>query len=81
MDANSELPFSVPPPRVMAEQLMERAWDDSCPDRERLLLEQAALTIQRLLVELAAVNERDEARQASNRRRGAAGGSGTIGES
>lgn len=32
MDANSELPFSVLPPRVMAEQLMERAWDDGCPD-------------------------------------------------
>lgn len=63
MDANSELPLSVPPPRVLAELLMERAWDDCCPDRERLLLEQAAMAIQGLLVELAAVSERDEARR------------------
>lgn len=64
MAADAELPFAVPPPRVLAEQLMARAWDDCCPDRERLLLEQAALAIQGLLVELAAVSERDEARRA-----------------
>lgn len=74
MDADAELPFAMPPPRELAEQLMSRAWDDCCPDRERLLLEQGAIAIQSLLVELAAVSERDEARRARDRRRGAGGG-------
>jgi hypothetical protein len=60
MDADGEL--LVPPPRELAESLLSRAWDDGCPDRERLLLEQAAIAIQGLLVELAVVSERAEAR-------------------
>lgn len=65
MDADAELPLSVPPPRELAERLMSRAWDDATPDGERLLLEQAAVVIQGLLVELAGVHERLEAKQAS----------------
>jgi len=61
MESDEEL--LVPPPRELAESLMSRAWDDGCPDRERLLLEQAAIAIQRLLVERSMANERDEARR------------------
>jgi hypothetical protein len=60
-----EPPFDPPPPRAMAEALMSRAWDDDCPDLERVLLEQAARSITGLLVRLAAVSERDEARRAT----------------
>lgn len=62
VDCN-EPPFSLPPPRAMAEALMARAWDDDCPDLERVLLEAAANTITNLLSRLAAVSARDEARR------------------
>jgi hypothetical protein len=66
MEADEEL--SSPMPRELAESLMARAWDDDVADRERLLLEQAALAIQGLLVELAAVSEQAEARRTNVRR-------------
>lgn len=66
MDAtNDDLPSDLPSPRVMADTLMSRAWDDDTPDRERLLLEQAAIVITRLLARLAMVNEYAEARRSS----------------
>jgi len=52
-------------PRPLADALMSRAWEDDCPDLERVLLEQAARSITGLLVRLAAVSERDEARSAA----------------
>jgi hypothetical protein len=52
---------------------MARAWDDDTHDRERLLLEQAALTITRLLARLAMVAEHAEAKATQTRRHGAAG--------
>lgn len=61
MEANLEPPLSMPPVQVVAELLVERPWDDGCSGR--LLLEQAAVAIQGLLVEPAAVSERDEARR------------------
>jgi len=45
--------LNVPPPRELADVLMSRAWDDDTPDRDRLLMEQAALTITDLLARLA----------------------------
>ncbi len=66
MEADEDL--SLPMPRQLAESLMARAWDDNVADRERLLLEQAALAIQGLLVELAAVSEQAEARRTNVRR-------------
>ena len=68
MDAihhDDDLPLDLPAPRVLAEACMARAWDDDCGDRERLLLEQAALTITRLLARLAMVAEHAEARGAA----------------
>lgn len=64
MDAthDDDLPFDLPAPRVLADTLMARAWDDDTPDGERLLLEQAALTITRLLARLAMVAEHAEAK-------------------
>jgi len=64
MDAtHDEPPFDLPAPREMADTLMSRAWDDDTPDRERLLLEQAALTITHLLARLAVATEHAEARR------------------
>ena len=68
MDAahDDDQPFDLPAPRVLAEACMARAWDDDTPDRERLLLEQAALTISHLAgrcVDLAAVIEREDLRR------------------
>jgi hypothetical protein len=69
MDAtDDDQPFDLPAPRVLANTLLSRAWDDGCPDRERLLLEQAARVIEHLLVRLAIASERDEARRANTRR-------------
>lgn len=69
MDAtHDDAPLDLPAPRVLAEQLMARAWDDDCPDRERLLLEKAALVITRLLVRLAMAAEHAEARGTNTRR-------------
>jgi len=69
MDAtHDDLPFDLPAPRVLADTLMARAWDDDTPDRERLLLEQAARTITHLLVRLAIANEHAEARRTNTRR-------------
>jgi len=69
MDANhDEPPFDLPAPRVLADTLMSRAWDDDVPDRERLLLEQAARMIEHLLVRLAMATERAEARRPNYRR-------------
>ena len=69
MDANNdETPFDLPAPRVLADTLTARAWDDDTPDRERLLLEQAALTITALLARLAMATEHAEARRTNSRR-------------
>jgi len=67
MDAahDDDQPFDLPAPRVLADTLMGRAWDDDCDDRERLLLEQAARVIEHLLARLAIATERAEARRAS----------------
>jgi len=66
MDANhDEPPFDLPAPRVLADALMARAWDDDTADRERLLLEQGALTITHLLARLAVTTEHAEARRAA----------------
>lgn len=65
MDATHDAPFDLPAPRVLADTLMARAWDDDTPDRERVLLEQAALVITRLLVRLAMVAEHAEVRRAA----------------
>lgn len=58
----------LPAPVTVAERCMSCAWDDDTPDRERLLLEQASLTITRLAgrcADLAGVIEREELRRAS----------------
>jgi hypothetical protein len=69
MDAtHDDAPFDIPPPRVLADTLMSRAWDDDTPDRERLLLEQAAMTITALLARLAMATEHAEARRTNSRR-------------
>jgi hypothetical protein len=69
MDAtHDDAPFDIPPPREMADTLMSRAWDDDTPGRERLLLEQAALTITHLLARLAVATEYAEARRTNTRR-------------
>jgi hypothetical protein len=69
MDARHDHPpFDLPSPRVMADTLMARAWDDDTPDGERLLLEQGALTITHLLARLAVANEHAEARTTRARR-------------
>jgi hypothetical protein len=66
MDAtHDEPPFDMPAPRVLADTLMARAWDDDTADRERLLLEQGALTITHLLARLAVTTEHAEARRAA----------------
>lgn len=69
MDAtHDDPPFDMPAPRVLADACMARAWDDETPDRERLLLEQAALTITHLLARLAVATEHAEARATNTRR-------------
>ena len=69
MDAtHDDLPFDLPAPRALADTLMGRAWDDDTPDRERLLLEQGAVTITHLLARLAIVTEHAEARRTNTRR-------------
>jgi hypothetical protein len=66
--AHDDPPFDLPAPRVLADACMARAWDDETPDRERLLLEQAALTITHLLARLAVATEHAEARATNTRR-------------
>lgn len=69
MDAiHDDAPFDLPPPRVLAEALMARAWDDDVADRERLLIEQAARAITHLLARLAVVTEHAEAMRTNTRR-------------
>ena len=69
MDAtHNEAPFDLPAPRVLADTLMSRAWDDDTADCERLLLEQAALTITHLIARLAMATEHTEARTTHTRR-------------
>ena len=69
MDAtHDDLPFDLPAPRALADTLMGRAWDDDTPDRERLLLEQGAVTITHLLARLAIVTEHAESRRTNTRR-------------
>lgn len=70
MDAthDDDHPFDLPAPRVLADKLMARAWDDDTPDRERLLLEQAARVIEHLLARLAVASEHAEARTTNTRR-------------
>ncbi len=66
MDAtHDDAPFDLPAPRALADTLMARAWDDDTPDRERLLIEQAARVIEHLLARLAVASEHDEARRAA----------------
>ncbi len=66
MDANNDdAPLDLPQPREMADTLMSRAWDDDVADRERLLLEQGARVIERLLARLAVATEHAEARRAA----------------
>lgn len=66
MDAtHDDAPFDLPPPRVVADTLMARAWDDDTPDRERLLLEQSALTITHLIARLTLETEQAEARRSA----------------
>lgn len=51
-------------PATVAEKLEARSWDDSTPDRERLLLEQGAVVVRQLMrrcVELAKAVEVREA--------------------
>ena len=36
-------------PQAVADICLERAWEDSCPDLERALLEAASKTIERLM--------------------------------
>lgn len=40
-------------PQRVADRCLARAWDDSCRDRERRLLEAASVTIERLMARLA----------------------------
>ena len=69
MDAtHDDPPFDLPAPRALADTLMGRAWDDDTPDRERLLLEQAARVIEHLLVRLAIATEHAEARRTNTLR-------------
>jgi len=69
MDAtHDDPPFDLPAPRVLADTLMSRAWDDDTPDRERLLLEQAARVIEHLLARLAIATEHAEARRTNTLR-------------
>jgi hypothetical protein len=69
MDAtHNDAPFDLPAPRVLADTLMSRAWDDDTPDQERLLLEQAARVIEHLLARLAMATEHAEARRTNTRR-------------
>jgi hypothetical protein len=66
MDATQDdPPFDLPAPRVLADTLLSRAWDDDTPDRERLLMEQAARVIEHLLARLAMVSEYAEAKGAA----------------
>ncbi len=65
---HDEPPFDLPAPRVLADTLMSRAWDDDTPDRERLLLEQGAQVIEHLLARLAMATEHAEARRTNARR-------------
>ena len=41
-------------PTAVSHRCIARAWDDSCPDRERVLLEAASNTIERLMARLTA---------------------------
>jgi hypothetical protein len=69
MDATQDdPPFDLPAPRVLADTLLSRAWDDDAPDRERLLMEQAARVIEHLLARLAVATEHAEARRTNTRR-------------
>ena len=69
MDAtHDDAPLDLPTPRVLAEQLLARAWDDDTDDASRLLLEQGARAIEHLLARLAAATEYAEARGMNTRR-------------
>jgi hypothetical protein len=70
MDAitQDDCPFDLPAPREVAERCMARAWDDDTDDASRLVLEQAAVTITRMLARLAMVAEHAEARATNTRR-------------
>lgn len=46
---NEDFIPELPPPVAMEEQLIDRAWSDQISDRDRLLLEQAARVIGRLV--------------------------------
>ena len=70
MDANGDAaPFDQPPPRVVADRCMARAWDDEIGDDDRERFEQAANAINELLARLALATEHAEARRQRRRRR------------
>jgi hypothetical protein len=61
---NDDDAIALPPPAVLAERCLGRAWDDDVDDRSRELLEQAGLVLRQLMarcVAVAQVNERREA--------------------
>ena len=43
------LPLELPPPRILAGMLMKRAWSSNVRDRDRVLHEQAARSLRKLL--------------------------------
>lgn len=70
MDATGEDgQLDTPPPRAVADACMARAWDDEIGDDDRVLLEQAALTINDLLARMALATEHAEAQRHQRRRR------------
>lgn len=63
-DIEHDEPIPLPAAAKLAERCMSRAWDDGTDDESRLLLEQAALMLRRLMprcVAVAQVNEGHEA--------------------
>jgi len=55
----------LPPPATLAERCMSHSWDDGTDDESRLLLEQAALMLRRLLVRCVAVAQVDDRGEAN----------------
>lgn len=64
-DPEDEDEGTLPPPALLADLMLERAWDDDTDDASRLLLEQGGLCVRRLMrrcVTLASAAEQREAR-------------------
>jgi hypothetical protein len=49
MDAEQDFYPELPPPVAVAQQLVERSWADDLDDQDRLIIEQAARTIRRMM--------------------------------